>query len=106
MSLRAKERKKKREVDVAFQGGNSGGIDRSMAGNGKCCASGFLRPCFKLLYTSVDQTSKTDFTEITFYSQVRIKTVGYFLYRKIKLIMSLNMFRFWLNLETKAPSGH
>lgn len=46
--------------------------------------------CILLLTKQVKQ----DFTEITFYSQVRIKTPGYFLSRKIKLIMSLNMFRF------------
>lgn len=54
--------RKEREVDVEFQGGNSGGIDRSMAGNGKCSASGFLRPCFQrdaLACISVDQTNKT-----------------------------------------------
>ncbi len=46
------------EVDAELQGGNCDGIDRSMAGNGKRNASGFLWPYFQhdaLACTSVDQ---------------------------------------------------
>lgn len=49
------------EVDAGLQGGNCDGIDRSMAGNGKCSASGFLWPYFQHdapVCTSVDQQTK------------------------------------------------
>ncbi len=45
------------------QGGNCYGIDRSIAGNGKCNASGFLWPYFQhdaLACTSVDQKTKQE----------------------------------------------
>lgn len=90
--------RKEREVDVEFQGGNSGGIDRSMAGNGKCSASGFLRPCFHVMHLRAFLLTK----QIKQVKKSRgINTPGYFLYKKIKLIrpMLLNMFRFWLHLE-------